>query len=79
MDTTPTSPWMPLFLLIPLFVITMFRICHEETLREAAERALTAEKIYSKWLRDRLAEQQRPDDTAPIQHILVPKGPAEEV
>ena len=69
--------WVPFFLLVPTMFVVMLRLCHEERLRKAIEKALTAEKVHSRWLRDRLQTHAPPEDTA-LQHIVVPRGPAED-
>jgi hypothetical protein len=53
-------------------------MAHYEHMRETAENTLKAERIYSKWLRERLAEQTFEGDLV-VQHIVLPKGPVEDV
>jgi hypothetical protein len=67
--------WALCCVLAVMLLVVLLRMCYEEGLREAAQKALTAEKMYSRWLRDRL--HAPPDDTA-LQHIVVPRGPAED-
>ena len=69
--------WAPFFLLVPMLFVALLRLCYEEGLREATQKALTAERMYSKWLRDRLQTHAPPEDTA-LQHTVVPRGPAED-
>lgn len=72
------SSWMPLMLILPVLIVLLIRMAHYEHMRETAENTLKAERIYSKWLRERLAEQTFEGDLV-VQHIVLPKGPVEDV
>ena len=77
-----SNPWPGFFIMAMGGLCILIGNIRLALMNEDAEKSLKAEKIYSKWLQDRLNKAnnltQQDVITIDIHHIIVPKGPIEE-
>ena len=75
-----SNPWPGFFIMAMGALGLLIRNVQEAKEKERAEKTLKAEKIYSKWLQDRLNNNQNNNHEViiAIQHVVVPKGPMED-